>query len=224
MLNKRIKINLIVLASVIAASICVLVIESPYIRNHPDSFPSFFFYHYLGVHTFEPSYSEIKEGRELLEGFKSYESTKDVIAYLQSKNLSPEWASLPGDKNLLHGSSAILVKPYTDLSDDGQLWLTFLNNRLLKIGFYPNDIQSYLTSLEKSRKIFVRQTPEFKLSSDVTVKIGFALNSKKPFVGWTDDRLDNECTAWKMRELGVKSTFVYHLPCARGFSGTQVVP
>jgi len=60
------------------------------------------------------------------------------------------------------------------------------------VGFYPDEIQSYLTSLEKSRGIFLRKTSEFKLSPDVTVKIDFALQSKTPFVRWADDRLDDE--------------------------------
>lgn len=210
-------------ASLIVASICALVVAPPYIRQNPTSFLSFSLYE-LHIRVFEPSYTETKEGRQLIEGYKSYESAEDVIKYLQSKNLNPEWASLPGDKNLLHGSSAILVKPYTDLGHTGQLWLTFLNNRLVKVGFCPDEIQSYLTSLEKSRNIFLRKTSGFKLSPDVTVKIDFALQSRLPFVRWTDDRLDDEWTAWHMRQLGVKSTFVYHIPCARGFSGTEVIP
>ena len=112
---------MIATTSIIVAGVCVSIIESLYIRQHPTSFPSFFFYHYLGIRTFEPSFTEIKEGRQLIEGFKSYESSEDVIKYLQSKNLNPEWCSLPGDKNFLHGTSAILVKPYTDLGHTGQL-------------------------------------------------------------------------------------------------------
>jgi hypothetical protein len=223
MFSKRNKRIFIATASIIVASICALVVASPYIRQNPTSFLSFSL-NWLHIRVFEPSYTEIKDGRQLIEGFKSYESTEEVIKYLQSQNLISEWASLPGDKNLLHGSSAILVKPYTDLGHSGQLWLTFLNNRLVKVGFYPDEIQSYLTSLEKNRNIFLRKTSGFKLSPDVTVKVDFALQSRRPFVGWTDDRLDEEKTAWRMRQLGVESTFVYHMPCARGFSGTQVIP
>jgi hypothetical protein len=204
----------------LTVGICLITATDSDIRQNPKPFLSYCLY-YLHVRIFEPSYTEIKEGRELIEGFKSYESTEEVIKHLQSKNLNPEWTSLPGDKNLLHGSSAILVKPYTDLGHTGQLWLTFLNNRLMLVGFYPDEIQSYLTSLEKSRGIFLRKTSEFKLPPDVTVKIDFALQSKTPFVKWADDRLDDEWTAWNMRRLGVKSTFV-SIPCARGFSGTQV--
>ncbi len=221
MTGKRNKRIFIAIATAVVVVICLVAAEPPDIRQNPTPFLSYCLYK-LHIRIFEPTFTERKEGRELIEGFKSYESTEEVIKYLQSKNLNPEWASLPGDSNLLHGSSAILVKPYTDLGHSGQLWLTFLNNRLLKVGFYPDEIQSYLTSLEKSRGIFLRKTSGSKLSPDVTVKIGFALESRLPFVGWTDDRLDDEKTAWDIRRLGVESKFIYNMPCAPGFSGTEV--
>ena len=197
MLNKRNKIILIAIASVIVVSVCAFLIAAPYIRENPEKMPAVILYQ-LGIHIFEPTFTERKEGRELIGGFKSYESVEEAEKYIHSQNLVARWTTLSADKNPTHEVSVLMVKYYVDLGHSGNLTLGFLNDRLLDVSFLPDEISSYFTALKSERNILIPKVGKLELPSGVIVKLVFN-NNRIPFVLWIDARLDKEELAWYER-------------------------
>ena len=80
-----------------------------------------------------------------------------------------------------------------DLKQPGQLQLTFFNNRLMQVAFYPEKLDEYVAALRASGVDII--TGQELISGHVTIWIGSDFDNI-PYVGWADDRLRKQQRRW----------------------------
>ena len=84
---------------------------------------------------------------------------------------------------------------FKNLGVEGELWLTFFNDRLYGAMFYPADFDRYLRQLAHSGLALPRSSEPLELSSNTLVWSGLS-EQKRPFVAWVDRRLLDEHAKW----------------------------
>ena len=136
----------------------------------------------------------------LIDGFESY----TTIAYLQARRLSSlkwtvlEKSNLPkGDPRPPFGIFRICVSEFVHLQEHGQLELTFFNDRLQSTSFYPEDLDAYLTALEKAG-ISINEGQELTLPPYTEVWCSRDYLGR-PYVAWIDKRLLKQEERWISR-------------------------
>ena len=138
-----------------------------------------------------------KDRARLMNGFESYASRDEVMAKLNRRDAikSVEQSSKhKGAQPPYEIYSARL--PYEDLKEPGELLITFFNNRLMQMSFYPEDLDRYLAAL-KSSGIELHIGSELK-NGHTAIWIGQDFDNKN-YVGWADDRLRAQQRRWLSR-------------------------
>lgn len=84
---------------------------------------------------------------------------------------------------------------FEHLGMEGELWLTFFNDRLYGTMFYPLDFDPYLEQLAAVGLRLPRWSEPLRVSRNVLVWSGRE-KGQQPYVAWIDRRLLDESTRW----------------------------
>ena len=134
----------------------------------------------------------------LLGGLKSYSSPDAVAAALGSRTWKvTEQSSLkPDDKRPSFNILSVVVVPYQDRGQRGELHLTFFNSRLMSSSFYPDDPGAYRASLGSFLAPEVRGGE--LLPTHLRVWHAVDYEGREYFL-WGDERLLKQQNRWLMK-------------------------
>jgi hypothetical protein len=148
----------------------------------------------------ERTYTEIANPpTELIDGFQSYQSIEKVKQFLESKSIS--WEVIEDsklrddDKRPPFNIYTVSIKNYNYLGCSGELLLHFFNNRLMSTVFYPKDIEGFLDTLKRIKKISFENGHEATISPYTKVTTYTDFKGHK-YVGWVDSLLIEEMDLW----------------------------
>jgi hypothetical protein len=144
------------------------------------------------------SFTESEKDRaQLMNGFESYASRDEVMAKLNRgdavKSVEQSSKHKSGQPPYQIYSARL---PYEDRKEPGELLITFFNNRLMQMSFYPENLDRYLAAL-RSSGIELRTGSEVK-NGHTAIWIGQDFDNKN-YVGWADDRLRAQQRRWLSR-------------------------
>jgi hypothetical protein len=134
----------------------------------------------------------------LLGGLMSYSAPEDVRRALGN----PEWTVreesrlAPNDRRPPYSFLSVVIRPYEDKGDRGELLLTFFNSRLMSTVFYPHNPAAYRARLEEfpSRDNLRGELRSRHLRVWSAVDYG-----QREYFLWGDVRLLEQQTRWIMR-------------------------
>lgn len=141
--------------------------------------------------------SSIRTG--LAANLKSYMSIKDAEKQLGIS--VKRWKVIEDTK--IRGSIfraayhmyTVGLEKYRLFNTEGQLRLSFFNNRLMKTQFYPEDFRSFAISLKK-------EIPKFEIGHELRIAPFTKVNVVKDpiinrwFIIWSDSRLSEQLLDW----------------------------
>ena len=144
-------------------------------------------------------------GEPLIGPFKSMQNYKQVEEIIITNGLQPRDFShellARDEKHLSNGLVKIVVTNYSDLGITGKVYLTLFYNRLESVMFEPQPVADYVERLIRTNRLNFSEKPinpisrRALVSSNVVVEI-VSPPSGRPFVRWTDIRLEKESSRW----------------------------
>jgi len=134
----------------------------------------------------------------LLEDFHSYSTVETVRSKVLERGM--QWTVVqepmnpPAGRNLYYVAK---VPHFSHLGVTGELWFFFFRDRLMVIHFIPPDPSAYWNALvraEQLQEVRLRANDHVsaRLGDDVVVWLNIGVYSDAPFVGWRDERLQDE--------------------------------
>jgi hypothetical protein len=149
-----------------------------------------------------PTFTDVpKERSSLVDGLYSYLSPSEASELLGE--LATSWKVLedekapPGDSRPPFRLYTTLVHGFENLGFEGDLKLTFFNERLMSAGFFPNDPVAYFQRLNAVLPALTEKTPA-RVPPFTDVVLGIDYQSRK-FASWEDTRLVREMAFWIKR-------------------------
>lgn len=134
----------------------------------------------------------------LLGGLKSYSTPEAVRRTLGGRHwtVTVDSSLAPNDRRPPYNFLSVVIRPYEDKGDRGELNLTFFNARLMSTVFYPRDPVTYRAQLGTF-------PPRDKLRGELRPKhlrVWHAVDyEKREYFLWGDDRLMEQQKRWLMR-------------------------
>jgi len=134
----------------------------------------------------------------LIAELRSYSNRLEVREALSA----PSWSAV-NESRLTDGDHRppytlqTFSMPFEHLGYTGQLELSFYNDRLMSTLFYPDEFGSYLETLVAAELTGTRDR-EIAIPPATVVR-WVANNSDRPYVLWTDKRLQEQESRWIMR-------------------------
>ena len=180
----------------------LLYLGGKYVGRHPASIPSLVL-HDMGIRIFEPTFMEREPGEELIDGFFSYQPMSETKKILAGRGLkwtesgTPERRRRAGSTPPNDGYS-ITIREYSHMGYSGELMISFFNDRLSDIWFFPKDRDGYLKALMAAKKTSFGKRDQFYTSRHIRVWY-YTDGGGRRYVGWADTRLQEEEEAWIMR-------------------------
>lgn len=143
------------------------------------------------------SFTEVeKDPAKLIGNLESYASRDQVMALLprggETKVTEDSSRHKPGSQPP-YQVYAVKLSSYEHLKQPGWLLITFFNNRLMQVAFYPDKLNDYINALRASG-VPVKTGSEH-ISGHTVVWIGRDFDNK-PYIGWADDRLRAQQRRW----------------------------
>ena len=146
------------------------------------------------------SFTEVETVRApLIGGFESYVSREEVMAKLPSSmqvKVVNDSSLAKTDSQPPYKLHTISLAPFEHLKHTGRLHLTFYNNRLEQCMFYPDQLDSYLRSLEQTGVELGLGREEVR--GNTVIWAGTDEDQNK-YVGWADKRLRDQQRRWLAR-------------------------
>ncbi len=143
------------------------------------------------------SFTDIeKERAPLIAGLESYASRAEVLPKLTEGVETKVVEDIARNKNASqppHKVYAVKLLTYEHLRQPGQLLLTFFNDRLMQVAFYPENFDDYVAALRASG-VALRTGNELVVGH-TTIWIGKDFDNV-PFIGWADERLRAQQRRW----------------------------
>jgi hypothetical protein len=143
------------------------------------------------------SFTEIEKDRApLIAGLESYASREEVMSKFPRDTeikVVEDIARNKKDSQPPHRVYAVKLMSYEHLKKPGQLLLTFFNDRLMQIAFYPEKFDEFVAALRASG-VDVKTGTEL-IVGHTTIWLGSDYDNK-PYVGWADDRLRAQQRRW----------------------------
>lgn len=109
------------------------------------------------------------------------------------ENMTPK-----NDKRPPYHRLIIKVSNFSSLGEQGEARLSFFNNKLSSVWFYPVDLEKYKVRLEKEKAIKFDSHLEAHSSINTKIRIGKDYKGK-PYVAFEDSVLENEHNTWISR-------------------------
>jgi len=133
----------------------------------------------------------------LLEDFHSYSTVETVRSNVRARglqwNVIKEPMSPPSKSKPFYIAK---VPNFSHLGVSGDLSFFFFRDRLFRIEFAPPDPLVYWNALLRAEKLQEVRLPNehlrARLGDDVVVWLNIGVYSDAPFVGWRDQRLEDE--------------------------------
>ncbi|MDR0994480.1 MAG: hypothetical protein LBN38_07975 [Verrucomicrobiota bacterium] len=133
-------------------------------------------------------------GVPLMDGFLSYmtiEECERLLSPTYQLNVRGDIRKPVAEQRPQHGRLILSVDSYTTLGQTGELRLSFSENRLVAIWFYPSDFEAYSRELGKQLGIHVH--PGLKTKLGRYAKLWCVSGYREQvIVGWQDKRLVKE--------------------------------
>lgn len=143
------------------------------------------------------SFTEIEKDRApLVAGLLSYASRDEVMPRLSRESavkVVEDTARNKTESQPPYHVYAVKLTPYEHLKQPGQLQLTFFNNRLMQVAFYPEKFDEYVATLRASGVDLM--TGQELITGHTTIWLGSDFDNI-PYVGWADDRLRKQQRRW----------------------------
>jgi hypothetical protein len=142
------------------------------------------------------SFTEIEKDRApLIAGFESYASREEVMPKLPGSEVKvvENTARNKAGSQPPYQVYAVKVTSYEHLKQPGQLLITFFNNRLMQVAFYPEHLDEYVAALRASGVDI--KTGSERVTGHTTIWIGSDFDNKQ-YIGWADDRLRKQQRRW----------------------------
>lgn len=141
-------------------------------------------------------FNSVRTGKSLAAGFSSYASTKLILeGPLQGLSVTTRDEAKSGAHGAPQFKIQVLSTQFTHLEHEGELRLTFYNDRLYGMAFYPLDIASYIRNLRESGVDLPRRTEPLELSRHVRIWTAVDDDARE-YVAWADWRLLDEYASW----------------------------
>ena len=149
------------------------------------------------------SFVEVAQDRaELMDGIESYVRVDDFLAQLTRRSLSFEvrrpQPTPAQTRRPPYSITMVIIRQFSHLGFSGELTVTFFNDRLLGLRFFPSDIDGYLTQLLSKKSLDLRTQREARPSANTRVYLATE-HSRGRYIGWVDVRLDAEISLWIKR-------------------------
>jgi hypothetical protein len=143
------------------------------------------------------TFTEIATPRsQLITGFESYASRDEVVPSMSSKfkvEVIEDSARPPEDRRPPFSILTLSFSGFQHLNNDGELRITFFNNRLEKTWFYPDNPDAYFSALRLQGLVF-NDREEITINNTV---IWSAIDYRgKRYVAWADKRLRAQSRRW----------------------------
>jgi len=134
------------------------------------------------------------QGAHLTYGLISYMSFEDVMTQLKLDEkeieILDDSKTSPKEKTPPFNILSFKVPNQTIRSINGDMIITFFNNRLMEIRFYPVDIDKFIKSIDGlSLTNNVVDPPFIEIWQDTDFQ-------GKSYVGWVDQRLKKQFASW----------------------------
>jgi len=159
----------------------------------------------LGCHKgyFSTSFQKVEPERtKLIAGIESYQSAEEFKSSLAHSALQQDVVD-EGESSSPAGRPpfkfrTLAIKKFSHLGVQGDLFVTFFNNRLMETQFYPSDAGSYITAVEKKEGLHFGEHKEIALPPHTLIRV--AVDGKgKTYINWMDNRLYEEVDLWIMK-------------------------
>jgi hypothetical protein len=164
------------------------------------------------VHPDSARYLERRPGLPLGADFTSYSAVADAIEVLHAKQfeaLRRTLARPPDPRYPPHVLDTLTVEHYPVLGTQGRLSLQFFNDRLLEVGYRPDDAAACLQALRRAEPLLARDrngraervAGDGRLATNVEMasnSVGLSL-AAEPYVLWQDLRLIRQRDDWDRR-------------------------
>ncbi len=127
----------------------------------------------------------------------SYQSLQRVqrVTGIRTWQTLEDRRPLPSDTRPPFRILTISVAGYYDLGYVGELQMTFFNDRLMRVAFYPQDIEGYKRAVESEQGFQFSAEGGANVDRDTHVWVGKDQNDRM-YVGWEDKTLKREYDAW----------------------------
>lgn len=143
------------------------------------------------------SFTEIEKDRApLVAGLLSYASRDEVMPRLSGESEVKVVEDVTRNKTKSqppYQVYAVKLTSYELLNQPGQLLVTFFNNRLMQVAFYPAKFNDYVAALRASGVDI--KTGQELVTGHTTMWLGSDFDNI-PYVGWADERLRKEQRRW----------------------------
>jgi len=163
----------------------------------------------IAPHPDTERYRQRQPGVMLVDGFRSYSSVADALSLLQARArlVSRRTLARPPDRRYPpHALDSVTVERYPLLGTTGRLSLQFFNDRLLEVGFEPDDAAAAAAALKLSYPALQRDRngraewveAKRRIATNVELassSVGRSLTTQ-PYVLWQDMRLIRQRDAW----------------------------
>jgi hypothetical protein len=139
----------------------------------------------------------IRTGSPLLDGFSSYSSPASVSTLNLSERQAILIEEVACDRAVDSPCFEVQVfkTEFDHLGKHGELRLTFFNGRLYATTFYPDDLSTYLTELNKNGLGLPMHSEPLELSRNTLIWAATD-EAGRGYVAWVDRRLREEHERW----------------------------
>ncbi|NHZ62113.1 hypothetical protein [Massilia genomosp. 1] len=136
---------------------------------------------------------------QLTLALESYASPQEVERRLGSIMLGSEvledTKKAPSDPRPPYHRVVIMVRGITDFNVPGSTRLTFFNERLSSVWFYPEDPEKYRKALQKRFGVDLGKSGDTRLSGGTVVRLATDYEGKS-YVAFDDAVLNEEHNQW----------------------------
>jgi len=149
------------------------------------------------------SFTEVAADRaELIDGIESYQSVAEFVAWLKANSQDYEIEvadTTAGTSNRPpYRNVSIKLVEYEFMEHRGDLFVSFFNDRLMSVGFYPSHPDSFFRSLRANIGLAFGEKEEDLPSPNVRVWIATNHTGQR-YIHWSDTHLDDELRLWIKR-------------------------
>lgn len=148
----------------------------------------------------QETFTEVEQPRSaLISEFVRYASREEVVSKVSSRFQIQvvEDSSLPaGDRRPPFSIYTLSVAGFRYLDHDGELRMTFFNNRLQETWFYPNDPDAYFSALRSHGVVPSEHSQLVMGRTAVWTGTDYRVKS---YVAWQDTRLGEQSKRWISR-------------------------
>lgn len=138
----------------------------------------------------------------LFDGIESYVGVEAFLRSLDEKSLKydVEYPEPSGRETDRPAFDMIVVKVsrYEHLGHRGRLLISFFNDRLMSVLFYPSDMSAYLEALRAREDVDLAGRSDFRVGRHARVWRAVDYTGQS-YVGWEDMRLASERDLWIKR-------------------------